>query len=82
MSKTSEKEFSTLDVYLSAFLSLHGLTPTLENLNGRIAFNFPAGDQLYRLMTSYNGNEPVPVADFVTQVKTLRGQMLTMRGSR
>jgi 5'-3' exonuclease len=78
-SMEKQKKFSTLDVYLSAFLSLHGLTPSLERKGGRVTFNFPATDALYRIMSDYNSNEVTPVADFVTRVKTLRGQMLTMR---
>ncbi len=76
-----QQKFSTMDVYLSAFLSLNGLTPALENNSGRITFNFPAEAPLYKLMSSFNSNGAVPVADFVTKVKTLRGQMLTLRGS-
>lgn len=80
--KTEAKELSTLDLYLSAFLSLHGIQPELKITNGRVTFNFPVSDELYRLANLYNANEPVPVADFVTAVKALRGQMLTMRGQR
>ncbi len=69
-----QQKFSTMDVYLWAFLSLNGLTPALENNSGRITFNFPAEATLYKLMSSFNSNEAVPVADFVTKVKTLRGK--------
>lgn len=81
--KTIEpKSLATLDLYLSSFLTLHGITPELKLNNGRVTFNFPVNDDLYRLANSYNSNEPIPVADFVTAIKTLRGQMLTMRGAR
>lgn len=79
--KTEAKELSTLDLYLLAFLSLHGVHPALKVTNSRVTFNFPVIDELYRLANLYNANEPVPVADFVMAVKALRGQMLTMRGS-
>lgn len=82
MLEKTVKQFGTMDVYLSAFLSLEGLDPILENNNGRITFNFPADDDLYKLMGEYNGNKAIPIVDFVTRVKTLRGQMLTMRGTR
>lgn len=82
MAETETKTLSTLDLYLSSFLSLHGIIPELRITNGKVTFNFPITDDLYRLANSYNSNEPVPVADFVTAVKTLRGQMLTMRGAR
>lgn len=73
------KSFSTLDIYLSAFLSLHNLEPTLEIRNGKIIFTFEATDTLYRLMNDFNSNEPVEVADFTTAIKTLRGKMLTAK---
>lgn len=82
MAKTETKTLSTLDLYLSSFLSLHGIQPELETNNGRVTFNFQVTDELYKLANAYNGNDPVPVADFVTAIKTLRGQMLTMRGQR
>jgi hypothetical protein len=31
------------------------------------------------MMTHFNENVPVPVADFATAVKVLRGKMLTMK---
>lgn len=80
MTKTEQKVMSTLDLYLSAFLSLQGLQPLLQINSGRVTFNFPISDDLYRLANAFNSNEPIPVADFVTAIKTLRGQMLTMRG--
>jgi len=78
----TEKIFETLDIYLSSYLALNKIQPKLEVQNGRVTFNFIVNDELYRLTALYNSNEPVPVADFVTQVKSLRGQMITMRGQR
>ena len=75
--------FQTLDLYLSSFLSLSGVSTTLEvNNNGKVIFVFPANDDLYRLMANYNNNVNIPVTDFVTSIKTLRGQMLSMRGGQ
>lgn len=79
MAKT--KNFGTMDIYLSAFLSLHNLDPTLEIRNGKVVFTFESSDTLYRLMNDYNSNEGVPVADFTTAIKTLRGKMLTAKES-
>lgn len=79
MEKT--KSFSTLDIYLSAFLSLHNLEPTLEIRNGKVIFVFESTDSLYRLMSDFNSNEPVEVADYTTAIKTLRGKMLTAKES-
>jgi hypothetical protein len=77
----TEKVFSTLDIYLASFLSLHNLEPTLEDRHGKIIFVFTASDDLYRLLNQFNSNEFVPVNDFTTRVKTLRGKMLTAKES-
>lgn len=79
--KKQEKVFTTLDIYLSSFLSLFGVQPELKLNNGKVVFSFPASDDLFKLMMNFNSNVNIPVTDFVTLVKTLRGQMLTMRQS-
>tara|TARA_B100002003_G_scaffold251579_1_gene295991 strand:+ start:1801 stop:2046 length:246 start_codon:yes stop_codon:yes gene_type:complete len=76
-----QKDFTTMDIYLSAFLSQFGIQPELKLKNGKVIFSFPHDDDLYKLLMNYNCNVNVPVADFVTTIKTLRGQMLTMRGA-
>ena len=78
MKKEAER-FSTLDIYLSAFLRLSGLPTHLEDLNGKIAFLFPSSSDLYRLLSNFNANTNVPVADYVTAIKSLRGQMLSLK---
>jgi len=80
MAKT--KVFQTLDLYTASFLAFHGLEPSLETINGKVVFVFPATDSLYVLLSRYSADEPTPVNSFVTTVKKLRGQMLSMRGAR
>ncbi len=81
MTESNQKTFTTLDLYLSSFLSMAGISPNLELSNGKVIFTFPATETLYRLMMDFNSNASVPAADFVTTIKTLRGQMLTMKGA-
>lgn len=76
------KTIQTLDLYLSSFLLFHKIEPQLEKINGKVIFVFPATDSAYRLIAKYNANESVRVIDFVTTVKMLRGQMLSMRGQK
>ena len=73
------RTINLLDIYLSSFLALHGIEPKLEARAGKVVFVFEAEDQVYKLMNLFNGNVDVPVADFVTAVKTLRGKMLTAK---
>lgn len=74
------KYFTSLDIYLSAFLSFHGIEPILENRNGKIIFLFDSCDNLYRLIDRFNSDEDVPVNSFATKVKTLKGKLLTEKG--
>ena len=77
----NQKIFSTLDIYLSAYLSLHDIEPCLEVKNGKTVFNFDVTDRLYKLMGEFNSNALVEVADFTTAIKTLRGKMLSAKES-
>jgi hypothetical protein len=79
MAKT--KTFSTLDIYLASFLSLHDQDIILELRNGKVVFTFESTDNLYRLMNQFNSNEEIPVLDYTTAIKTLRGKMLTAKES-
>lgn len=82
MATTEQKTYQTLDIGLASFLDLHYLPAKLELNNGRVVFTFPISDGLYKLITNYNSNVTVRILDFVTTLKKLRGQMLTMRGAR
>jgi hypothetical protein len=75
------KTFSTLDIYLASFLTLHDQEVTLELQNGKVVFTFESTDTLYRLMNDFNSNEDVPVLNYTTVIKTLRGKMLTAKES-
>ncbi len=69
-----KKQFQTLDIYMSAFIKLAGISPGLELNNGKVVFVFPVSDELYKLITDYNSNQPIAITDFVTTVKMLRVQ--------
>jgi hypothetical protein len=73
------KNFETYDVWLSAFLQLLYKSPELHLKNKRVTFVFPLSEKLHKIVTDYNCNIDVPIADYVSTVKTLRGQMLSMR---
>lgn len=75
-----KNRFTTLDVYLAAYLSLNGCRPDLEMQGGKVVFAFPQDRDIYRLLEEFNSNAPVAVADFTTAVKTLRGRMLQAKG--
>lgn len=78
---TKLKELGLIDLYIAAFLMLHGIPPKLSLKNGKVIFVFDASDEIYRLMTLFNSNQEVPCLDMITAIKTLRSQMLTLKGT-
>ncbi len=78
---TKTKALELIDLYIAAFLMFHGVPPRLILKNGKVIFVFDASDEVYRLMTMYNSNQDVPCLDMITAIKTLRGQMLTLKGT-
>lgn len=79
MEMMERRILSIIDINLASFLSLHGIEPTLKNLNGKIIFLFEADDNLYKLISDFNSNVKTPICDFVTRLKILRGKMFTAK---
>ncbi len=75
------KNFETYDVWLSAYLQLSYRPPQLHLKNQKVVFVFQQSDILYKLLTDFYSNVDVPISDYVSTVKTLRGQMLGMRNN-
>lgn len=74
-----QQRFTTLDIYLAAYLEYRGIPAELEKQCSRVIFTFPQSDELYRLTSAFNSNDPVPVTDFVSHVRMLRGRMISKR---
>ena len=74
-----KRKFSTLNISLASWLSLNGIEPTLENRNGKVVFLFESNAKLYHSIDDYNSNQLVPINNFVTRLKILRGRMLSER---
>lgn len=72
------KTLQTLDLYMASFLVFHGIEPSLENINGKVVFAFPASDSVYKLMAKYNGTM-VNAAGFALVVRNLESQMKSIR---
>ena len=70
----SDHQFSTRDVYLAAFLEFKGVTPHLEKQGQQIVFTFKNG-KAHALVNDFNRGAQVPVADYVSTLKSLRGKM-------
>lgn len=73
------QNFTTNDINTAAYLDLKGITPTLEIEEGKVSFIFPVNDNLYHFLEKFSKNASVPVGDFITCLKILRGKMLTLK---
>jgi hypothetical protein len=73
--------FTTLDLYLAAYLSLNGCQPALESRGSKILFTFHQNQNINRFIEQFNANSLIAVADFTLAVKTLRGRMIQARRS-
>ena len=77
---TTQKQWTSLDINLAAYLNYRGIPIDLENSNGRIIFTAPQSDELYRLASAYNSNDSVPVLDFVSSLRILKSRMFAAKG--
>lgn len=67
------------DIHLAAFLSLNNIPPSFVKSGTRVIFHFNATREVNNLLDLYNQNPTVPLLDFVSHLRQLRGQMLSMR---
>ncbi len=68
-----------LDIHLSSFLSLHGISPEFTKQGTRVVFEFPSSQEVNKLTRAYNENPSVRVLDFVHHLRKIRSQMLAAR---
>jgi len=78
--KRMRQEFSTMDIYLAAFLSLKDVdTHPVMNDRGKVMFVFDK-EETYKHMPEYNNpGTMISIVDFVREIKFLRGIMNQMR---
>jgi len=74
-------EYTTLDAYQAAYLTLRGLPVSYILQNGLIVFSFSETKELREALRDYMNGAEVPVFQFVTRVKMLRGQVHNRKGS-
>jgi len=77
-----KRDFVTADLYLAAFLSIHLKEfPSFKVESGKTLFIFPVDAALYKAINVYNAGTPVNAFEFAQQIKRLRGEMLSRRGT-
>jgi len=68
-----------LDIYLSSFLSLHGIEPEFSKQGTRVVFEFVSSPEVNDLTRLFNENPSVKVLDFVHHLRKTRSMMLSAR---
>jgi hypothetical protein len=69
------------DIQIAAFLELNSINLTLARDcdTGRVVFEAPADDEVYKILSLYEKNAEVGVKTFAGYLKNLRGRMLAIR---
>jgi hypothetical protein len=75
----TEKVFTTLDAYLSGYLTLLSFIPRLISQGEKIVFSFYASDELYQAINKYNSGATVEASKFAFAIKTLKSQIHSVR---
>jgi hypothetical protein len=67
------------DIHTSAYLQFKGLNPELKKEGTRVVFCFPNTPETQYLIDDYHNNPIVQLLDYVSHLRRLRSQMLSMR---
>lgn len=67
------------DIYQAAFLSLNSISPQFIKSGTRVVFQFEATKEVKKLLEQYSQNPSVLLLDFVSHLRKLRSQMISLR---
>lgn len=79
-SKTQTFPLFIYDIHESAYLQYKGLNPDLKKEGTRVLFSFPNTPETQKMIDDYYKNPTVKLVDYVSHLRRLRAQMLSMRG--
>lgn len=77
--KTSYQQLPIYDLYQTAFLSLNGVPVDYERQGTRVVFLVPGTPEVYQLLSEYNNSPRISLLDYVSSLRRIRGQMLSIR---
>jgi len=78
----NEDVFTSLDAYLSGYLTLKGFIPKLIEQGEKIVFSFEVSNELYKAITEYNAGAMVEASRLAFAIKTLKSQIHSMRKNK
>lgn len=79
--KSSPDTFTITDITGSVtFLEYNGIRCQLiRQANGRVVAQIEASNEVYRLLAEFQSNPSLPIGDFLSVQRRLRGAMLDLR---
>ena len=77
--ESHDKVFTTLDAYLSGYLTLRGFIPELIQQGEKIVFSFDATEDLYLTISEYNTGARVEASQLALATKALKSQIHSLR---
>ena len=75
----NNRDFSTLDSYLAAFLNIKGFPPVLVSQGMKIVFLFQSSPELFQTISAYNAGALVPALQLTLAAKMLKSQIISMK---
>lgn len=76
----TSQQFKTRDIFLSsAIFAITRKAPNLEVDRDLSVFVHASSDEVNAIIAKYNGNESVPIQDFIAAYKVLRAKMYAAR---
>lgn len=78
-SKPEKAQFTTLDAYLSGYLTLQGFEPELVQQGDKVVFVFESTDDFYKALEAYNVGAAVDASKLALTVKTLKSKIYALR---
>ena len=78
----NNKVFTSLDAYLSGYLTIRGFIPKLIEQGEKVVFAFSSSDALYQAIIEYNNGAIVSASQLALAVKTLKSQIHSLRRNK
>ena len=77
-----EKVFSTLDVYITAWIYLNtGSYPNLVNHKGKVSFNFQFTEDIIKSLHDYNSGKTIEALQFSQTIKGFKAQIFQIKSN-
>lgn len=67
------------DIYAAAYGDYKGIPIHYDKQNRRVIFLLPDTPETYQVLAEFNKNPVLPILDYLTHLRKLRAQMISLR---